>query len=135
MYTYSFFDDAMNIRDIFDEFFTRRTYNEPYKDFPFVRIVEGDDKLTITSLMPGLKPEDIDIQLVNENLTITGDKKTDYEEKPYLRKERFFGEFKKSIKLPYSVDHNKIKADLKDGILTVTLEKSDDAKPKKIEIL
>jgi HSP20 family protein len=135
MYTYNFFEDAMNLRDIFDDFFTRRTSHEPYREFPFVKIYEGDDRLTITSLMPGVKSEDIDIQLVDDSLVITGEKKPDYEEKPYLRKERFFGEFKKMIKLPYRVNHQNIKADLKDGVLSITLEKSEDAKPKKIEIL
>lgn len=135
MYTYNFFDDVMNLREIFDDFFTRRTGSEPYREFPFVRIEESDDRLTVTSLMPGIKPEDIDIQLVDDSLVISGEKKADYEEKPYLRKERFFGEFKKSIKLPYRVNHQNIKADLKDGVLTISLEKSEDAKPKKIEIL
>ncbi len=135
MYTYNFFDDVMNLRDIFDDFFTKRTSFEPYREFPFVRIQEGEDRLTITSLMPGIKPEDMDIQLVDDSLVISGEKKADYESKPYLRKERFFGEFKKSIKLPYRVNHQSIKADLKDGVLTITLEKSEDAKPKKIEIL
>lgn len=135
MYTYNFFDDVMNLRDIFDDFFTKRTSFEPYREFPFVRIHEEEDRLTIASLMPGIKPEDMDIQLVDDSLVISGEKKTDYESKPYLRKERFFGEFKKSIKLPYRVNHQSIKADLKDGVLTITLEKSEDAKPKKIEIL
>ena len=135
MYTYNFFDDVMNLRDIFDDFFTKRTSFEPYREFPFVRIHEEEDRLTIASLMPGIKPEDMDIQLVDDSLVISGEKKTDYESKPYLRKERFFGEFKKLIKLPYRVNHQSIKADLKDGVLTITLEKSEDAKPKKIEIL
>lgn len=135
MYTYNFFDDMMNIRDIFDDFFTKRTSLEPYREFPFVRISEAEDRLTISSLMPGIKAEDIDIQLVDDSLVISGVKKADYEEKPYLRKERYFGEFKKSIKLPYRVNHNSIKADLKDGVLTIALEKSEDAKPKKIEIV
>ena len=73
--------------------------------------------------------------LFRSSLVIAGEKKADYEEEPYLRKERFFGEFKKSIKLPYRVNHQSIRADLKDGVLTITLEKSEDAKPKKIEIL
>ncbi len=135
MYTYNFFDDVMNLRDIFDDFFTKRTSYEPYREFPHIRIYEGEDRLIIKSLMPGLKPDDIDIQLVDNSLVISGEKKNDYEEKPYLRKERFFGEFKKSIKLPYRVNQENIKADLKDGILSITLEKSEDAKPKKIEII
>ena len=134
MYTYNFFDDAMNLREIFDDFFTKRTTHEPYREFPLVRIFEGDDRLTITSLMPGIKPEEVDIQLVDESLIITGEKKADYEERPYLRKERFFGEFKKSIKLPYRVSPDEIRAELKNGILTIELAKSEDAKPKKIEI-
>ena len=135
MYTYNFFDDVMNMREIFDDFFNRRTSYEPYSEFPHMRIYEAEDKISIVSLMPGLTSGDIDIQLVDDSLVIAGEKKSDYDEKPYLRKERFFGEFKKSIKLPYRVNHQSIKADLKDGVLTITLEKSEEAKPKKIEIL
>ena len=52
--------------------------------------------------MPGLTSADIDIQLVDDSIVISGDKKADYEEKPYLRKERFFGEFKKSLKINFT---------------------------------
>ena len=135
MYTYHFFDDVMNMREIFDDFFNRRTSYEPYREFPNVRIYEADDKLTIISLMPGLTSADIDIQLVDDSIVISGDKKADYEEKPYLRKERFFGEFKKSLKIPYRVDSANIKAELQNGVLTITLIKAEEAKPKKIEIL
>jgi len=134
MYTYNFFDDIMNLRDFFDDFFSRRTSYEPYREFPYVRIEEEGDKLIITSLVPGIMPEDLDIQVIDDSLLISGEKKADYEEKAYLRKERFFGEFKKSIKLPFRINHDNIKADLKDGILTIHLEKSEDSKPKKIEI-
>ena len=135
MYTYHFFDDVMNMKDIFDDFFTRRTSYEPYREFPGVRIKEADDKLTIVCLIPGITSSDIDIQLVDDSIVISGDKKADYEEKPYLRKERFFGEFKKSLKIPYRVDSANIKAELQNGVLTITLIKAEEAKPKKIEIL
>ncbi len=82
----------------------------------------------------GVKTENIDIHLINDSLVIEGEKKNDYEDKPYLRKERQFGPFKKSIKLPYRVDPNKIAADMKNGILMIRLSKSEEAKPKKIEI-
>jgi len=65
---------------------------------------------------------------------LEGEKKSDVQDKPYIRKERAFGKFKKAVKLPYRVDGDKIEAGLKDGILTVKLAKAEEARPKKIEI-
>lgn len=134
MYTYNVFDDMLKLRSIFDDFFTERNRTEGNTDFPPVKIFEEDDKITLLALIPGVKSDDIDIQIMDNSLLIRGEKKEDYENHPYIRRERFFGEFKKSIKLPYRVNHGEIRAELNSGILKVTLVKSEDAKPKKIQI-
>lgn len=103
------------------------------ESFP-VQIKEGDDKIIIRALVPGITAENIDIQLIEDSILISGGKKDDYENHPYIRKERHFGNFKKRVRLPYRVKHDEIKADLANGVLTLTLTKSEDAKPKKIEI-
>ncbi len=134
MYTYNIFDDMIKLRNVFDDFFTVRGENEENTEFPPIRILEEGDNITIFSVVAGVSAEDIDIQLVDNTLFIKGEKKEDYENHPYIRRERFFGEFKKSIKLPFKVNSNEVKADLSDGILKIKLTKSEEAKPKKIEI-
>ncbi len=134
MYTYNIFNDMIKLRTVFDDFFEHKTGYEASREFPPVQIKEGNDQITIHALVPGISSENIDIQLVDDNIVISGNKKEDYDNQQYIRKERLFGEFKKSIKLPYRVKHDEIKADLANGVLTITLSKSEDAKPKKIEI-
>jgi HSP20 family protein len=134
MYTYNIFNDMIKLRTIFDDFFDQKPGYEASREFPPVQIKEADDKITINALVPGIQTENIDIQLVDDSLVISGTKKDDYDNHPYIRKERLFGEFKKTIRLPYRVKHDEIKADLADGVLTINLSKSEDAKPKKIDI-
>ena len=134
MYTYNMFNDMIKLRTLFDDFFDQKTSYESSREYPPVRIKEENDQVTIHALVPGIKSENIDIQLVDDSLVISGEKKDDYEDHPYIRKERLFGEFKKTIRLPYRVKNDAIKADLVNGVLTINLSKSEDAKPRKIEI-
>ena len=134
MYSYNIFNDMIKLRTLFDDFFDQKTGYESSREFPPVQIKEGNDIITIQALVPGIVAENIDIQLIDDSIVISGEKKEDYENQRYIRKERLFGEFKKTIRLPYRVKNDDIKADLVNGILTVILSKSEDAKPKKIEI-
>jgi HSP20 family protein len=131
--TYDIFDDVLNLRNVFDRFFQEVPIRRRV-DFPYINLYEKDDTVTVKVMVPGVKREDFDIQLNDTSLVIEGERKSDYADKPYIRKERYFTRFKKSVKLPYDVDRDKIGASLKDGILTITLVKSEAAKPKKIEI-
>jgi len=134
-YTYNLFNDALRLRDMFDNFFLdAKTGSRTDTDYPYVNLYSKDDNLVISALVPGVKAEDINVELAQDSLVIEGERKSDYEEKPYLRKERSFGRFTKKIKLPFAVDREKIKASLNEGILTISLEKSEEAKPKKIEV-
>jgi HSP20 family protein len=131
--TYDVFDDILNLRNVFDRFFQEIPIQRRV-DFPYINLYEKDDAITVKVIVPGVKSEDFEIQLTDNSLVIEGERKSDYADKPYIRKERYFTRFKKSVKLPYDVDRDKISASLKDGILTITLVKSEAAKPKKIEI-
>ncbi|MFW5808784.1 MAG: Hsp20/alpha crystallin family protein [Spirochaetota bacterium] len=99
-----------------------------------VQYREGEDSLAIRYFVPGASQEDIELQLENNVLKLTFNKKEPETKSRYTRRERSFGTYSKSVKLPYRVDPEKIDAQLKDGVLTVTLEKSEDARPKKIEV-
>ena len=134
MLTYNILNRSLDLFDFFDDVLnTSRSYFI-HAEYPFIRLYEGDDELEIRAELPGIKAEDLDIQLVNNTLTIEGERKSDHLEKDYLREERSFGKFKKSIELPYRVDSEKIHADLKDGVLHIKLLKSEEAKPKKIDV-
>ena len=99
-------------------------------------VVENQDAYIIRAEVPGLKPEDLDITLNNNLLTIRGETKSEQEhegERFHLR-ERQFGSFARSISLPSTVDANAIDANYNAGILTLRLPKAENAKPKRISI-
>ncbi|MBN2403565.1 MAG: Hsp20/alpha crystallin family protein [Spirochaetes bacterium] len=132
--TYDLLDDVADLRNWFDGFFNERPYLGRRADYPYVNLYENNDDIHVAVIAPGVKAEDINLQLINNRLTIDTEKKSDYLDKPYIRKERNFGAFKKVVELPYRVDPNKIEASMKDGILTVKLTRAEETKPKKIEI-
>lgn len=103
---------------------------------PNIDIYEDKDKISVKAELPGMKKEDINVSLEANNLTISGERKHEEErrEGETYRAERFFGRFQRSITLPQPVDSKKIQATYKDGVLTITLPKSEEAKSKQIEV-
>ncbi len=103
---------------------------------PAVDIHETDDEYVVKADLPGLKKEDIQIDLKDSTLTLKGEKR--FEEKVskdnYIRTERAYGTFVRSFTLPHNVDSEKIKASYKDGVLELTLPKKEEAKPKQIKV-
>jgi HSP20 family protein len=103
---------------------------------PAVDIREQNDAYLVEVELPGLSKDDVKITMENNILTIQGEKKQEKEEKrgDYHRTERVYGSFQRSFTLPSSVKNDKIEAQYKNGILTVTLPKVEEAKPKAIEV-
>src|SRR5438067_8892504 len=103
---------------------------------PSVDVYQDEDNVFVKAELPGMKKEEIDISLQNGMLTISGERKHEEEHKEgeSFRSERFFGKFQRSVSLPSEVDVKNVKAAYKDGILTVTLPKAEEAKPKQIEV-
>jgi HSP20 family protein len=103
---------------------------------PSVDISETKNDLVIKAELPGLDPKDIDISMNNGYLTIKGEKKHEKEEKGenYHLIERSYGAFTRSVQLPREVQSDKITASFKNGILRITLPKSEEAKKKEIKI-
>jgi len=105
---------------------------------PAVDVTESDKMYEITAELPGMDEKNIEVKVSNGNLTITGEKQEEKEEKKkdYYLKERHFGSFERSFQLPEGVDASKIEATFKKGVLKVSLPKKVEAqKPeKKIEI-
>lgn len=105
-------------------------------EYPKFNVWENNDELLMEAEIPGMKTEDLDIVLENDTIRIKGTKKAPEtgEKDSFVKRELLYGNFSRSIKLPYRVDPNKVKARIKDGILTITLSRPEDEKPKKIDI-
>ncbi|MEW5806109.1 MAG: Hsp20/alpha crystallin family protein [Acidobacteriota bacterium] len=103
---------------------------------PRMDVYEDADSLVMKAEMPGINKDEIEINVDNGILTISGEKKRakEVEEKNAYRLERCYGKFSRSFSLPSSVDTSTVKANYKDGVLEITLLKTEQAKPKKISI-
>jgi HSP20 family protein len=103
---------------------------------PSLDLSETKNDLVVKAEIPGIDPKDIDISLSNDILTIKGEKKQEKEEKEenYHFIERSYGSFSRSIRLPREVQSDKIDASYKNGVLKVTLPKSEEAKKREIKI-
>jgi len=104
--------------------------------FPSLDLAETDNELVVKAELPGMDPKDIDISLSDGMLTIKGEKKQEKEEKKsdYHFIERSYGSFTRSIQLPRQVEREKISASYKNGLLRITLPKSEEAKKKEVKI-
>lgn len=108
----------------------------PAVDFPVVDIKETDDAFVVSAEVPGVKPEDIDINLTGNELIIKGEKKESKEEVKggYRLEERRYGYFSRRFRLPAGVNNEKITANHEDGVVMITLPKSEKAATQKIKI-
>jgi HSP20 family protein len=103
---------------------------------PAVDIFETEQELVVKADLPDIKPEELDIRVENDILTIRGERKFEkkVEEKNYLRVERTYGSFSRSFSLANTVKTEAIKAEYKNGVLTLTVPKREEAKPKQIKV-
>lgn len=135
-YTYDILDDVLKMTGAFEKYFDSNLgRNITRKSYPYVNMYEKDDNIVLNCIMPGVNVEDINIELIDNSLVIKGERKADSKDNDqFIRKERNDGVFHKSVKLPYDVDRDNVNASLKDGVLIIELVKSEEAKPKRIEI-
>jgi HSP20 family protein len=102
---------------------------------PAVDLFRNNDNFVAVVELPGMRKEDIEISLHDNSLIIAGERKSSSSNgEKAERTERYVGSFRRSISLPTPVDSNKVSATYRDGILTVTLPKAEEAKPKRIEV-
>jgi HSP20 family protein len=97
---------------------------------------QTDDATIIKSSVPGVKPEEIDISISGNTLTISGESKEEEEvkEENYIRRERRYGSFSRSVVLPEGLESDKAEASFEDGVLTLTIPKAPETKPKVIKV-
>lgn len=102
--------------------------------FP-IDVKDGEEAYEIFALLPGVSAEDLNIQIVNDTVTIQGEIKVDSDEnESYIIRERPAGRFMRALRLPETVDSAKVDASLKDGVLTLYIPKAEEARPKTIKI-
>lgn len=115
-----------------------RFLNEPSSRpwSPAVDIVESENDLTLRMDVPGIELKDIDINLENDTLTVKGERRFESSDnsRGYHRIERSYGAFARSFTLPNTVDTEKVRADYKNGVLSITLPKKEVAKPRTIKV-
>ena len=137
------FRDIVSIQDemnrLFDDFFGRPLTRPEWTEAawcPCVDVSENKDNVIINTEIPGMSKDDVKVSVQDNILTLSGEKRQEKEEKDanYHRMERSYGSFSRSFTLPTSVQPNKVKATYKDGILRITLPKTEEVKPKEIPI-
>ncbi len=127
----------------FEEVFGRPFFPVAWKRAPAIRawsppleVLEKENEYIVKAELPGMKKEEIEVSVVEDTLTIKGERKAEEEVKgeDYQLCERCYGSFERSILLPKAVDGKKITASYENGVLEITLPKAPEAKPKKVEI-
>jgi len=129
--TYPYFVDR-----VLDSFFDRSEESALPAFAPVVDIEEKEKEYVVTVELPGVRKDDVKINLKDNVLTVSGEKKSEkkIDEKNYHQTERIFGSFQRCFRLPELVDQEKIAADFKNGILNVAIPKLPEVQPKSIEI-
>ena len=121
---------------LFDQFFLAPTANRADWGQPMVDMYQTEDEIVVKATLPGLEPEDLDIQITGDLLTLRGEIKHEAEKEGarYHLREHHYQSFSRSLTLPAAVEADKSSAEMKNGILILTLPKAEEAKPKVISV-
>lgn len=121
---------------LFQQLMGREPFFRPVGVYPLVNISEDRDHVYVRAELPGVRPEDLEIVLKDRSLILRGERKIPKEDKDinYLRRERESGYFRRVVRLPVPVDPNRVEATCKDGVLTITLGKPEEVKPRQITV-
>jgi HSP20 family protein len=137
------FRDFMTLREAMDRLFEESFVGRRPREW--VAAAEGtlaidlyqtDDAAVLKTAVPGVKPDDIEITISGNTLTISGETKLEEElkEENYIRRERRYGSFSRSVVLPEGLEPDKAEASFEDGVLTLTIPKAPESKPKVIKV-
>jgi HSP20 family protein len=146
MASWDVFRELENLRKEIDEAFRGAGYQRPFgttflspvttRRFPLVNFSDDEKQVYVDALVPGVDPKDVDLTVLRNTLTISGERKPFPEQKGQIvhRSELGSGKFSRTLELPIDIDPDRISAEYKNGIMRITLAKAEHAKPKKIEI-
>ncbi len=103
---------------------------------PPINLYDAGEGYVLTAQLPGIGPDEVDLSITGETLTMRGDRKRPegVAEESYRRQERQFGRWTRTVTLPDRVDGSKVSASFADGVLTVTLPKAEESKPRQINV-
>jgi HSP20 family protein len=132
----------MSLRDamdrLFDDAFTRPLSLRDAWSVPAIDMFQTDDEIVVKAALPGIKADEVNINITGEVLTLKGEVKREEEkaskEKAWHIREQRYGSFERSVVLPTDVVADKAKAEFENGILTITLPKADEVKPRSITV-
>ncbi len=112
----------------------RRARTAP--SYPALNVWSNEDGLLVTAEVPGVSPQDIEVSVIGETLTLSGARKPDElkEGARYHRQERGYGKFSRTLQLPFPVSVEKIEANFKSGVLSIRLPRAEEDKPRKIAV-
>jgi len=137
------FSELMSLRQAMDKLF-EDSFVRPSRALaalgevtaPALDIYQTPDEVVVKATLPGVKPEDLSIDITGETLTIRGETKVEEEVKKedYLYHERRYGSFSRSVALPGGLETDKAEATMEDGVLTLTIPKAEEVKPKAIKV-
>ncbi len=136
------FREMMSLRNAMDRLFDE-SFIHPSPFWPEIGagnvpldIYQTDKNLIVKATLPGVKPEEVDISLSGDSVTIKGEHKEEQESKEenYFRREIKYGSFNRTARLPVPIKSDKAEATFDDGVLTLTLPKAEESRPKKINI-
>lgn len=105
-------------------------------EFPAVNVWVAENNAVVTSELPGVEPEDIDISVAGKTLTIRGSRKSEElkEGESFHRRERWHGQFTKTLEMPFSIESGKVEAKFVKGVLNIALPRAEAEKPRKISV-
>jgi HSP20 family protein len=130
--------EVMSLRQAMD-----RLFEDSFVGLPHLKVGEipidmyqEKDNLVVKAALPGVKPEDVYITLADDILTIRGEHQEKHETKEddYLHRERYYGTFSRSVAIPFEVKSDKAEASFEEGVLTLTLPRADEVKPRQIKV-
>jgi HSP20 family protein len=137
----SLFSDMRRLEQELDDVFGSGTpwsggiRSLPPGTFPAVNVGSTDDKVTVYVFAPGIDPKSLDIQLQQNVLSVAGKREAAVDKgATYYRQERFSGEFRRVLTLPDDVDSEKVNARYRDGIVEITVNRRESAKPRQIQV-
>jgi HSP20 family protein len=146
MASWDVFRDLDNLRKEIDEAFRGAGYSRPFgssflspvatRRFPLVNLSDDEGYVYVDAVVPGVKPADIDLSVLRNTLTISGERKALDVQPGHIvhRNELGSGKFSRTVELPVDINPDKVSCEYKNGIMRISLAKAEHAKPKKIEI-
>ena len=127
---------SREMENLFEKFFGGEGSAVSQAPPPSMNLAETEEAYEVTLDLPGLKPEEVKVELQSGGLVVSGERKEEAQQegKTFLRVERRYGSFRRAISLPGAVDEDRIDAEFRDGVLSITLPKTEQQRAKQIQV-